>query len=65
MDTPRSPERRADTRLADGMERRCPDCGGRIEFQESYRVFRTERRAAEPAWVCQTRRCGYREFIRR
>jgi hypothetical protein len=58
------PERRQPSRLTNGTLRPCPDCGGLLEFRESYLVFRPERRQAEPAWVCQNRGCGYREFVR-
>ena len=60
----RVPERRTPSRLQDGILRECPDCGGQLEFRESYRVFRPARRRAEPAWVCLRHRCGYREFVR-
>jgi hypothetical protein len=57
-------ERRHADRLQDGDRRPCPDCGHQIEFRESYLVFRPERQAIEPAWVCLTQACGYRQFVR-
>jgi hypothetical protein len=59
------PERRHSSRLTNGMMRPCPDCGGLVEFRESFLVFRPERKQAEPAWVCQSHACGYREFVRK
>lgn len=63
--SPQRTERRYPTRLMDGELRPCPDCSGMLQFRESYRIWRIERNTLEPAWVCQTHPCGYREFVRR
>ena len=57
-------ERRRPTRLKDGTRRPCPGCGGTIEFREIYQIWRVGRNTREPAWVCQTAVCAYREFVR-
>jgi hypothetical protein len=59
-------ERRRQGRLRDGDRKRCPDCGGQLEFRERFRVLsngRKVRTTPEPAWSCITG-CGYREFVR-
>ena len=62
----RHTERRdAAMRLKDGATRACPVCTGVLLFRESYRVMRTDRNTTEPAWVCHTHPCGYREFVRK
>jgi hypothetical protein len=61
----RRSERRHPDRLKDGDRRTCPDCGSDLEFRESYLVFRPERQAIEPAWICLEQGCGYRQFVRR
>ena len=57
-------EHRRPDRVRDGATRPCPGCSGVLEFRESYRIWRMERNTLEPAWVCQTHPCGYREFVR-
>lgn len=61
---PRQPERRQAGRLQEGARKPCPDCGDTVEFRESYRAFRPERRTIEPVWLCLRRECGYRQFVR-
>jgi len=56
--------RHTPTRPTDGATRACPSCTGVLIFRESYRIFRIERNTLEPAWVCHTHPCGYREFLR-
>lgn len=57
--------RHAVTRPKDGDTRICPSCSELLLFRESYRIMRTGRNTVEPAWVCHTHPCGYREFVRR
>jgi hypothetical protein len=60
--------RRGPARLRDGDRRQCPHCNGEIEFRERYLVTTDGQRATpapEPAWICLTLSCGYREFVRR
>ena len=57
--------RHAATRPKDGASRTCPACTGVLLFRESYRIMRTERNTMEPAWICHTHPCGYREFLRK
>jgi hypothetical protein len=53
------------TRPKDGDTRSCPSCRGVLLFRESYRILRIERNTMEPAWVCHTHPCGFRQFLRR
>jgi len=52
------------TRPQDGATGTCPSCSGVLVFREDYRILRTGRNTMEPAWVCHTHPCGYREFLR-
>jgi hypothetical protein len=62
---PPLPERRQmATRPVDGDRRECPSCRGTLLFREKYLIMRTERNTMEPAWICYTHPCGYREFLR-
>lgn len=61
-------ERRGADRLRDGARRACPQCGGVVEFRERYLVLSDGHRAIpapQPAWICLTIGCGYRELVRR
>lgn len=61
-------ERRSAFRLRDGDRRQCPQCRGTLEFRERYLVLSDGQRAlpaAQPAWICLTIGCGYREFVRK
>lgn len=60
----RTERRHAATRPNDGASRTCPACTGNLVFRESYRIMRIERSTMEPAWICYTHPCGYREFVR-
>lgn len=52
------------TRPQDGATGTCPWCNGVLMFREDYRILRTVRNTMEPAWICHTHPCGYREFLR-
>jgi hypothetical protein len=59
----RSQERRGVDRPRNGDTKPCPKCAGSMcDFNERYRIPGA---GIEPAWVCDSPQCRYRELVRR
>jgi hypothetical protein len=54
-------ERRSADRPVNGDTRPCPHCGGTLEFNERYRLFRPP----QPGWICDRAHCPMSKPARR